>query len=181
MASYYILENNQQVGPFTLEQLATRGINGFTSVWTQGMANWVPASQVPELQAVINRPQGFQSPPPYQGGGYQQGPQAGPAPSYGYNSSYAQQGPQTGPCPKTWMVESILVTLFCCLPLGIAGIVHASRVSSAYGEGRYADALRASQDAGKWTKIGFWLGLIGVIIYILIYVFIFGAAIIANS
>ena len=162
MASYYILENNQQAGPFTLEQLAARGINGFTSVWTQGMANWVPASQVPELQAVINRPQGFQSPPPYQGGGYQQGPQA-------------------GPCPKTWMVESILVTLFCCLPLGIVGIINASRVSSAHAEGRYADALRASQDAGKWTKIGFWLGLVGIILYILVYVFIFGAAILANS
>ena len=181
MASYYILENNQQAGPFTLEQLAARGINGFTSVWTQGMANWVPASQVPELQAVINRPQGFQTPPPYQGGGYQQPPQAGPAPSYGYNSSYAQQGQQAGSCPKTWMVESILVTLFCCLPLGIVGIINASRVSSAHAEGRYADALRASQDAGKWTKIGFWLGLVGIILYILVYVFIFGAAILANS
>lgn len=29
-------------------------------------------------------------------------------------------------CPKTWMAESILVTVFCCLPFGIAGIVFAS-------------------------------------------------------
>ena len=181
MASYYILENNQQAGPFTLEQLAARGINGFTNVWTQGMANWVPASQVPELQAVINRPQGFQTPPPYQGGGYQQAPQAGPAPSYGYNSSYAQQGQQAGPCPKTWLLESILVTLFCCLPLGIVGIVNASKVSSAHSSGRYADALRASQDAGKWTKIGFGIGIVGIIVSVLAYVFIFGAAILANS
>ena len=93
----------------------------------------------------------------------------------------AQQGQQAGSCPKTWMVESILVTLFCCLPLGIVGIINASRVSSAHAEGRYADALRASQDAGKWTKIGFWLGLVGIILYILVYVFIFGAAILANS
>jgi len=32
--------------------------------------------------------------------------------------------------PKSWLVESILVTLFCCLPFGIAGIVNASRVES---------------------------------------------------
>ena len=30
--------------------------------------------------------------------------------------------------PKNWLVESILVTLFCCLPLGIAGIINASKV-----------------------------------------------------
>ncbi|MBQ6652855.1 MAG: CD225/dispanin family protein [Prevotella sp.] len=177
MASYYILENNQQQGPFTLDQLAARGLTPYTNVWTTGMANWVPASQVPELQQVLNRPQGFQAPPAYQGGGYQQQP---PAASYGYNSGYAQQ-PQGGPCPKTWMVESILVTLFCCLPFGIVGIINASKVSSAHAEGRFADAQRASQDAGKWTKIGFWIGLVGIILYILLYVFIFGAAIIANS
>ena len=28
--------------------------------------------------------------------------------------------------PKTWLVESILVTLFCCLPFGIVGIVNAA-------------------------------------------------------
>lgn len=178
MASYYILENNQQAGPFTLEQLAARGINGFTSVWTQGMANWVPASQVPELQAVINRPQGFQTPPPYQGGGYQQPPQAGPAPSYGYNSSYAQQGQQAGPCPKTWMLESILATIFCCnpLPIAIVGIVYASQVSSAYRDGRYADALSASRNAGTWTKVAFWVGLIFNLLTILYVVFVLGLA-----
>lgn len=37
-------------------------------------------------------------------------------------------------CPKTWMAESILVTVFCCLPFGIAGIVFASKVSSLYAQ-----------------------------------------------
>ena len=30
--------------------------------------------------------------------------------------------------PKNWLVESILVTVLCCLPFGIAGIVNASKV-----------------------------------------------------
>ena len=34
MATYYIVENYQQAGPFTLEQLAARGITPETSVWT---------------------------------------------------------------------------------------------------------------------------------------------------
>ena len=31
-------------------------------------------------------------------------------------------------CPKTWMVESVLATIFCCLPFGIVGIINASKV-----------------------------------------------------
>jgi len=62
--------------------------------------------------------------------------------------------------PKNWLVESILVTLFCCLPFGIAGIVFASQVSSKFNAGDHAGALKASQDAGKWTKFGFRVGLV---------------------
>lgn len=72
-------------------------------------------------------------------------------------------------CPKTWMAESILVTVFCCLPFGIAGIVFASKVSSLYAAGNYEAALQASKDAGKWTKIGFIVGLVVIVLYLLVY------------
>ena len=76
---------------------------------------------------------------------------------------------ETNVCPKTWMVESILVTIFCCLPFGIVGIVNASKVSSLFLAGNYAEAQKASADAGKWTKIGFFVGLVCIIIYSIIY------------
>lgn len=69
--------------------------------------------------------------------------------------------------PKTYLVESILVTLFCCLPFGIAGIVNAANVSSKFNGGDYEGAVRASQQAGKWTKWAFWIGLIGGILYMI--------------
>lgn len=72
-------------------------------------------------------------------------------------------------CPKTWMAEAILVTVFCCLPFGIAGIVFASKVSSLYAAGNYEAALQASKDAGKWTKIGFIVGLVVIVLYLLVY------------
>jgi hypothetical protein len=75
--------------------------------------------------------------------------------------------------PKTWLVESILVTLFCCLPFGIAGIVNAANVSAKYGAGDLEGSKRASKQAGKWTKWAFWLGLIGLILYFL-FIFILG-------
>lgn len=75
--------------------------------------------------------------------------------------------------PKNWLAESILVTLLCCLPFGIAGIVNAAQVSSKFAAGDYDGALRASQEAGKWTKIGFWVG-IGVIALYILFVVVLG-------
>lgn len=75
----------------------------------------------------------------------------------------------TNICPKTWMAESILVTIFCCLPFGIVGIVNASKVTSLYTQGNYAEAQQASSNAKKWTKIGFFIGLAVIIIYLLFY------------
>jgi len=76
--------------------------------------------------------------------------------------------------PKTWLLESILVTLFCCLPFGIAGIVNASKVESRFYSGDTEGAARAAADAARWTKIGFWIGLAVAILYLLYIVFVVG-------
>jgi len=78
----------------------------------------------------------------------------------------------TEPEPKTWLVESILVTIFCCLPFGIAGIVNAANVSSKYSAGDLEGANKASQQAGKWTKLSFWIGLSVWVLYIIFYIII---------
>ncbi|MFZ1799614.1 MAG: CD225/dispanin family protein [Chitinophagaceae bacterium] len=75
--------------------------------------------------------------------------------------------------PKNWLVESILVTLFCCLPFGIAGIIFATQVNTKFQMGDHAGAQQASSDAAKWTKIGFFVGLAVIVLYILA-VFAFG-------
>lgn len=82
-------------------------------------------------------------------------------------------GQMPNPRPKNWLVESILVTLFCCLPFGIVGIINAASVNSKYDAGDYAGALNSSQQAGKWTKIGLFVG-IGVIVLWFILVFAIG-------
>lgn len=82
-------------------------------------------------------------------------------------------GQQPSPRPKNWLVESILVTIFCCLPLGIVGIVYAASVNGKYDAGNYDGALEASKQAGMWTKIGFGVGLAFGILY-LIAIFVIG-------
>ena len=75
--------------------------------------------------------------------------------------------------PKNWLVESILATLFCCLPFGVAGIVFAAQVNSKFYQGDYDGALQASRDAAKWTKVSFWIGILAMAAWLL-FIFAFG-------
>ena len=145
---YYISEGGQRIGPLQESELIARGITANTQVWCAGMATWAPACQVPSLAHI------FYSQP------------AGSA----YQQPYAPPYLQAPLPPKSWMVEAILVTLFCCLPLGIVGIVKASNASSRYAAGDYQGAEQASREAGKWTKWGFFLSLAGIALYLLIIV-----------
>ena len=72
--------------------------------------------------------------------------------------------------PKTWLVESILVTLFCCLPLGIVGIINAAKVDSRFETGNLEGAKRASADAKQYVTISFWIGIVGIIAYFFLVV-----------
>lgn len=77
--------------------------------------------------------------------------------------------------PKNHLVEAILVTLFCCLPFGIVGIINAARVENAFYSGDEMEAERLSREALKWSKIGLFAG-IGVFVFYLLFVVLFGLA-----
>ncbi len=51
---YYITSENEQRGPVDALMLASCGVNKNTMVWTEGMADWTPAGQVPDLAFYIN-------------------------------------------------------------------------------------------------------------------------------
>jgi len=77
--------------------------------------------------------------------------------------------------PKNYLVESILVTIFCCLPLGIVGIVFASQVNSKYDTGDFAGAQKASKQAKQFM---FW-GLIAGVVVLVAYFAIMGTTLFA--
>jgi hypothetical protein len=60
-----------------------------------------------------------------------------------------------------YLVQSILVTLFCCWPFGIPAIINAAKVNSCVAQGNYREAQEASDAAKKWCTVSFTLGLIG--------------------
>ena len=151
---YYMHTGGQQLGPFEESELPSHGLTASTMVWREGMPDWVAASQVPELGHLL--------PPSQQPPTYQQQPGYGPQQPYDARP----------PMPDTYLVWAILATLLCCLPFGIVSIVKASQVSSLYNQGRYQEAVAASEAAKKWaiwsavagvvlSIIGFFLGLYG--------------------
>lgn len=166
---YYIAENGKQVGPIEEGELLSHGMTVNTLVWREGMPEWVPAGKVPELAYMFGGATVPPQQPPYQQQSYQQPPQYGAA------------TPLRPEMPKTWLVESILATLFCCLPCGIIGIIKASKVSSLYHLGDYDGAVEASAQAKKWTLIGAIVGFVWGVIYAAIMIFGGGLAAILNS
>ena len=67
--------------------------------------------------------------------------------------------------PKTWLIESVLVTVLCCLPFGLAGLIHAAKVESRFYAGDELGAESASREAERWTKIGFFTGLGFIVLF----------------
>ena len=91
-------------------------------------------------------------------------------------TSFSSSAPAGAP-PKTWLVESILVTLFCCLPFGIAGIINASKVESKFASGDIEGSEKSSAEAGKWTKIGFFIGIGAWVLMVIYYIVVIAAVV----
>ncbi len=81
-----------------------------------------------------------------------------------------------GTPPKNWLVESILVTFFCCLPFGIIGLVNASQVETRFALGDIAGAERAAAEARRWTIVAMWVGIGVYTLYFLFWGMIMTAA-----
>lgn len=91
----------------------------------------------------------------------------------GRNLPGAAPAPQAQPAPSAfpggqamavtnvpnYLVQSILVTVLCCVPFGIVAIVFAAQVNSKLAAGDYAGAMDASKKAKMWSWIAFGSGL----------------------
>jgi hypothetical protein len=79
----------------------------------------------------------------------------------------------TGAAPQSipnYLVQSILVTLFCCLPLGIAAIVFAAQVNGKLQAGDVPGAMESSRKAKMFCWIALGVGLVGLVLYAIVMV-----------
>ena len=70
-----------------------------------------------------------------------------------------------GPPVPNYLVWSILMTIFCCLPVGVAAIIFSAQVNGKLAAGDRAGAERASKTAKILIFVGAGVGLLGAIIW----------------
>ena len=187
---YYVDGNNQQQGPIDAAQLPAFGVTTKTLVWCEGMANWQAAGEIPELASFFAAKQPeIPAQPQMQPGTPaqpQMQPQAQPQvqpQTMNINNFQQTQQPmntqppfqqpnnqQMPPQPDNYLVWAILVTVLCCLPLGVASIIYSVKVGSLYAQGDYNGAVDASQKAKRFAMIGGIGGLIFIVIYVIFMV-----------
>lgn len=61
MVQYFLVINQEQAGPFSIEQLALQKLTPQSLVWTAGMDNWTALENIPELLPLLLKPV---APPP---------------------------------------------------------------------------------------------------------------------
>lgn len=186
---YWIIVNNRQAGPFELEQLPGLNVLPTTPVWHEGLSQWVPAAQVPEIVALFQHKQTETTDDA--GTTADEEPQA-PADKDGeaimedaardenetttysgicdnveqnpYRGYYPQQSKKEEADrpekPSSYLGWAVASTLLCCLPLGVVAIIYSASVNSKYDRGDYKGAEKASEKAQWWIMLAITLGLV---------------------
>lgn len=133
--------DGKQYGPIpaeTLREWIQQGrANAETQVLAEGATSWQALGTIAEFADVLGAP---------------------PSP---------RNAPQTigaGATVPNYLVQSILVTLCCCVPLGIVAIVYSAQVNGKLAAGDIAGAQEAAKKAKMWGWIAFGSGiLVGLI------------------
>lgn len=143
-------------------------------VWNETMTDWVPFGNVPALAeggaassgaasgaaAPVNTPPA-QDPAP--AGGSQVG---GAAPAAATVATASTLPPTGGEDIPTYLWQSIVCMILCCLPLAIPALIFSTKVKPAIEMGRLDEAREASKKAKMWCWIAFGVGLVVQVLYL---------------
>ncbi len=135
----WIYLNGLQQGPYTFDQLRLLPIDAATPVWYDGLPQWMPAGQAPLTASLFDA-----SPAAGQPMDAPAQPQAAPQPQVVY-----VQPPKR---PNTYIVWSVILTILCCSPFALAGIITGAISSSRYASGDYASA-KSMSEVTEWLLI----------------------------
>lgn len=160
MLKFYYIDDmtKQQCGPFGLQELSSRNIRPETLVWRSGMPDWTRADNVHELSFLfdskISQPQVKEEKKeenivPTSTSSIINN---SPSPNSRLETSYSHS--EVPSMPKNWMIEAVLLSIFCCSPISVVGIFYASKVEGLYNAKEYEASVRASNFARNWALLG---------------------------
>ncbi|MDE5844659.1 MAG: CD225/dispanin family protein [Muribaculaceae bacterium] len=162
---YWLILNNQQVGPFETDQMWQVDFNALTPVWYEGLPDWVQARDVEELRAIIiqreaSRMNHYNRPVSSAEHVYVQ-----PVEEYSVemNAEPVREQPaqfqsNVSPMakaeerPSNYLVWAIIVTILCNIIMGVIAIIFASKVNTAFDRGDVVGA-RCNSDRAQWFII----------------------------
>ena len=166
---WYYSENNQQLGPVSEDDLKQKarsgGLKPTTLVWKDGMSDWKPIADLPELAIAIQSAPVATSTvlgPPAAVTNPYAAPQASvvqrPAAQMSSTAPYINSG--------GILAFAIVSTVMCCPPFGIPGIVYAAKINGQMSAGDYMGAQESARKAKMWSWIGIgsWLLFMGLYI-----------------
>ncbi|GEM_PF-770669 len=156
MKEFFVIVNEQQQGPFTIEQLAEMAITPETEVWTAGMADWQQAGDVPELTSLLQQLQFQQhmgqapaTPPPHAAQAPAQPAPVGQSPAQSQPWEQPQAATDDGSVSRPVKqrngcgVKLLLATLILVIVLGVLAVTCPSRQE-------HKDAI--SQSTHQWVN-----------------------------
>lgn len=159
---YYIDDDGKQFGPYTLEMFRLLPLHRSTYVWHTGLSDWIHAGDLEELRGHLSERRREEVPPTPMGSDESTVPER----AIDQSGTAMRHGDQ--PMPKTWLMESILVTLFCSL-IGLVPFFHSMQVRNRYNMGDYEGAERESQLASRWLIITLVVGLVINLVYLFVF------------
>lgn len=145
---FWIYIDGRQQGPYTLEELYDKPIDRNTKVWFEGLPKWYPAGALDELKPLFDT-----LPDNSDNSDYSDSSD---------NSDYSENPRPATPCPPTYLGWTVFLTVCCCSPLSLAGLIASFCVSSFYNSGRIDKARKASEVAAWLIMVSIALGILPV-------------------
>lgn len=189
MKQWYYSREGLQQGPVSEDELLrimdSGEIGGSNLVWHEGMADWLPVSQMPELMARaapgVSKPAVTLQKPDIAL------PSRDAAGSVPLPQPPAYHGNYIAPVIPTYIWQSVValvvsagMMMVICMPIGmpfaIVALVYAAKVEGLRLSGRYVEAESASKSAKLWMIISYVLsGIILLGLAVVFVIFISGA------
>ena len=162
--NYWIIINETEQGPYTVEELAGMELTARTPVWCEGMPDWVPLETVAELAALLPAEQvetpaaaiiseeTAESEPEKPMAAESVAPETTAptapviyAPADAVPPGYVAIQAVEPKCPPTYLVLAIICTIVCFLPLGVCAIICSTKVRKHFSNADYEKAARMSE------------------------------------